>query len=56
MSKSRRVRLESANGENHYVVKECGFDNSSIGKDYSEVDAMEAARKEATKPLLLTRL
>ena len=56
MSKSRRVRLESVDGENHYVVQECSFAPSPNGKDYNEVEAKEAARKEATNPLLLTRL
>ena len=56
MSKSRRVRLESFDGEKHYVVQECSFESSPKGRDYDEVEAKEAARKEATKPLLLTRL
>ena len=48
--------MESVHGENHYVVQERSFELSSNGKDYDEVEAKEAARKEATKPLLLTRL
>jgi hypothetical protein len=56
MSKSRRVRLESVDGEKHFIVQDCSFEPLSNGKDYNEVEAKKAARKEATKPLLLTRL
>ena len=55
MAKTKIIRLESENGENHFIIQECDFQPTSIRDGFSEIEAMKAAKKEAAKPLLLTR-
>ena len=55
MSKSSTYKLRCIDGDNHYVCENSKFEPSSNGKDYSEIEAIKASRKEAVKPLLLLR-
>lgn len=55
MEKTRIVRLESKNGEAHFIVQECDFQSTPNREGYSKTEAMKATRKEAAKPLFLTR-
>ena len=55
MAKTKIMRIESKNGESHFIIQECDFQPALNKYGYSEIDAKKATKKEAAKPLLLTR-
>ena len=59
MEAIRRLRahkVDSANGEVHYVLEEPqASEHSEWFKDYDVVEIMKVTRKEALKPLVLLR-
>ncbi|UCE96382.1 MAG: hypothetical protein JSV51_01895 [Candidatus Bathyarchaeota archaeon] len=55
MSKSSTFKLKCIDGDTHFVCQDSDVEPSSNGKDYSEIEAIKASRKEAVKPLLLLR-
>ena len=56
MKRVRLIRVDSPNGEIHFVLQEHQLsDRSENIKDFGEVDAKRITKKEATKPLILVR-
>ena len=56
MKKSKILKLESIEGEKHFIVQECNLEPSSNRKKYSQIEAKKATKKEASKPLLISRV
>jgi hypothetical protein len=56
MKKPRIVKVNSSNGELHYILEEISpLDTAKPGLKLSEAKAKEIAKKDASKPLFLTR-
>lgn len=53
MRKTKLIKLESSDGEVHF--QECKTDFCKNAKEYDEEKALEVAKKEAKKNLLLKR-
>jgi hypothetical protein len=55
IKKLRVVRVDSPDGEIHYVLQESPIlERSENAKDVDEVKVKKITKKEASKPLLLT--
>ena len=56
MPKSRKVRVQSLNGEIHFVFPESmSKTNVKNVEDFDEIEIKRIMEKEASKPLLLVR-
>jgi len=56
MKKFRARRVDSNNGEVHFILKEtCSSEYSKRFKDYDTIEIKKICKKEATKPLYLFR-
>ena len=55
MSEASTFKLRCIDGDNHFVCQDSDVKPSLNGKEYSEIEAIKASRKEALKPLLLLR-
>ena len=55
MNKSSKFKRKRIDGEYHFVIQNWDAKPSSNGKNYSEIEAIKASRKEALRPLLLIR-
>jgi hypothetical protein len=57
MKKVRIMRVNSPNGELHYVLDESApFESSKLVQSLSEAEVKEITKKEASKPLFITRI
>jgi hypothetical protein len=56
MRRLRARKIDSANGELHFILEESqASEHSERFKDYSVVEIMKITRKEAAKQLVLLR-
>jgi hypothetical protein len=56
LPKTRVVRVQSSNGEIHFVFAESTWDeNSEHAEDFDEIEIRRIMKKEVVKPLLLVR-
>lgn len=56
MKQVRVVRVDSPNGETHFVLLESQLsENYEIAEDFDEAKIKEASKKDASKPLVLVR-
>jgi hypothetical protein len=55
VKKVKAVRVNSRNGETHYILQECwGPKSSKNSKVFDEYELIEITRKDADKRLLIT--
>jgi hypothetical protein len=56
MKNLKVVRVQSSDGELHFVLKESeAYEGSLKFKKYDEAEVKEATKREASRPLLLIR-
>ena len=49
------VRVDSNDGDTHFVFLEYQLSENKNAQDYDEIEAKRASKKEASKPLILNR-
>jgi hypothetical protein len=56
LKKLRAVRVDSLDGETHYILRESPIlDRSGNAEELGEVKIKKITKREASKPLFLTR-
>jgi hypothetical protein len=56
VKKFKEIRVDSPNGEIHYLLRESSILNRpENAKNFDEVELKKSSKKDASKPLLLTR-
>jgi hypothetical protein len=56
MKRLQVIRVDSLNGDTHFVILESQFsEKRENAEDYNEAEVKKASKRDASKPLILAR-